>query len=308
MAGFAFFKTTVKVISTEIRYICLIFVLIQLNCMENKKNIKLTSYHILLPLAVLAIMFSSFGMQAQNDTIVPVDEDPEKLLRKINIRDFTDGGFNFWDDDFSGHWAGVDFGFNLFVNPDYSGYSSEFMENDILRSNSTYLNFFQQSIGFQRNRNTIGMVTGLGLQLKSYRLERNTTIERLENGRIEPQTLYFEQNQKSKLSVVSLMVPLLAEFQIPVNHYKNRLYISGGAFGGIRLGSHTKIKYRIDGKKEKLKTPGHYSLQDFKYGLMFRTGYRWVNVFATYELTPLFKEDKGPKLTPVTFGITFISF
>jgi hypothetical protein len=148
----------------------------------------------------------------------------------------------------------------------------------------------------------------MGLQFKSYRLEQNTTIERLENGRIEPQTLYFEQNQKSKLSIVSLMVPLLAEVQFPLNHYKNRLYISGGAFGTIRLDSHTKIKYRVEGKKEKLKTPGHFSLQDFNYGLMVRAGYRWVNVFATYELTPFFKEDKGPELTPVTFGITLISF
>jgi hypothetical protein len=76
---------------------------------------------------------------------------------------------------------------------------------------------------------------------------------------------------------------------------------------GVRLTSHTKIKYRKE-QKEKLKVPDHYSLQDFKYGLMFRTGYRWINVFATYELTPLFKNDKGPHLTPFTFGITLISF
>lgn len=297
-----------KVFSTEIPYICLVLSTIQLNCMKNKKHNKLTLFLVRLVYSGLAVMFLTNSLVAQNDTIVPIDTDPEKLLRKINLRELTSGGFNFWYDDFSGHWAGIDFGFNSFLNPNYSGYSSEFMENDIFRSNSTYLNLIQQSIGLQRNRNTVGLVTGVGLQLKSYRLERNTTIQRLENGRIEPQTLYFEQNQKSKLSIVSLMVPLLAEFQIPVNHYKNRLYISGGAFGGIRLGSHTKIKYRADGKKEKLKTPGHYSLQDFKYGLMVRAGYRWVNVFATYELTPFFKENKGPELTPVTFGITVISF
>jgi hypothetical protein len=276
--------------------------------MKDKIFMRLIFLSARLILSSLLVLFCSLGLIAQNDTIVPVDEDPEKLLRKIDIREFTNGGFNFWDDDFSGHWAGVDFGFNLFINPDYSGYSSEFFENDIFRSNTTYLNLLQQSIGLQRNRNTVGLVTGMGLQFKSYRLEQNTTIERLENGRIEPQTLYFEQNQKSKLSIVSLMVPLLAEVQFPLNHYKNRLYISGGAFGTIRLDSHTKIKYRVEGKKEKLKTPGHFSLQDFNYGLMVRAGYRWVNVFATYELVPFFKENKGPELTPVTFGITLISF
>ncbi len=246
--------------------------------------------------------------EAQNDTIVPIEKDPEKILRKIKIREFANDGFNFWNDDFSGHWAGIDFGFNLFRNPDYAGYTTEFMKNDIFRSNSTYINLIQQSLGLQKNRNTIGLVTGLGLHLQSYRLEKNTTIQRMENGLIEPQILYFDQNQKSKFSVLSLMVPLLAEFQIPVNHYKNRIYFSGGVYGGLRLSSHTKIKYRADGKKEKLKTPGHYSLNDFKYGLMARAGYRWVNIFATCELTPLFMEEKGPEIFPVTFGITIINF
>lgn len=245
------------------------------------------------------------GWSQQADTIIPVDKNPKKILRKIDIRKM---GFNFWEDNFEGHWAGVDFGFNGFTNPDYTGYNLEFMKNDLLRSNSTYLNIFQQSIGLQSNRNTVGLVTGIGLQLQSYRLDNNTTIRKNENGKIEPEILYFDQNQKSKLSIVSLMVPLLAEFQIPVNHYENRLYFSGGVFGAVRLGSHTKIKYRIDGKKEKLKVPGHYSLRDFKYGLMVRAGYRWINVFATYNLVPLFKDDLGPELTPFTFGITLLKF
>jgi hypothetical protein len=104
------------------------------------------------------------------------------------------------------------------------------------------------------------------------------------------------------------MIPLLAEFQIPINHYENRLYFSGGFFGSYRINSHTKIKYRVDRKKEKLKVPDFLSLNDFKYGVMFRAGYRWVNVFACYDLQPLFRKGKGPELTPFTFGFTLVSF
>ncbi|HKI90058.1 MAG TPA: hypothetical protein VKA38_13600, partial [Draconibacterium sp.] len=75
-----------------------------------------------------------------------------------------------------------------------------------------------------------------------------------------------------------------------------------------RLTSQTKIKYRIDRKKEKLKVPDFLSLTDLKYGVMVRAGYRWVNVFACYDLVPLFRKDKGPKLTPFTFGFTLVSF
>ncbi|MCD6354284.1 MAG: outer membrane beta-barrel protein [Prolixibacteraceae bacterium] len=108
--------------------------------------------------------------------------------------------------------------------------------------------------------------------------------------------------------MVSLTVPLLTELQIPINNYENRLYFSAGFFAGYRLSSHTKIKYRIERKKEKLKVPDRYSLFNFKYGLITRIGYRWINVFATYDLRPLFSDNKGPGLTPFTFGITLIQF
>jgi len=279
---------------------------LKLNFMNRKRTMKTLKTSVLTTLLATVILCINIPAWSQTtDTIVPVEQNPRKILRKIDIRKM---GFNFWQDNFEGHWAGIDFGFNGFANPDYTGYNLEFMENDLLRSNSTYINIFQHSIGLQSNRNTIGLVTGVGLHLQSYRLDNNTTIRKDENGRIEPEILYFDQNQKSKLSIVSLMIPLLAEFQIPVNHYENRVYFSGGFFGALRLSSHTKIKYRADDKKEKLKVPGHYSLQDFKYGLMVRAGYRWVNVFATYDLVPLFKNDLGPKLTPFTFGITLLQF
>lgn len=244
----------------------------------------------------------------ENDTIIPINKKPEKILRKIDTRQITQNGFNFWQDDFSGHLAGIDFGFNLFLNKDYTGFNSEFMDNDVFRSNSAYIHIIQQSIGLQRNRNTVGLVSGIGLHLESYRLDKNTTIRRGLNDVIEPEILYFDQNQKSKLSIASLMVPILAEFQLPINRYENRLYVSSGIFMSYRISSHTKIKYRIDRKKEKLKVPDFLSLNDFKYGLMFRAGYRWINIFATYDLVPLFRENKGPELIPFTFGFTLVSF
>ncbi len=291
------------------------------------------------------------------DTIDVIDKDPEKILRKVDLKSITRNGINFWQDEFAGHWAGVDFGFNMFVNEDYSGYDSEFMENDVFRSNTTYINFIQQSIGFQKARNTIGMdfgfnmfvnedysgydsefmendvfrsnttyinfiqqsigfqkarntigmVTGLGLHLQSYRLDDNTTIYKDGNGVIHPEELYFDNNQKSKLSLVSLAVPLLVEFQIPVNHFDNRMYVSAGLVGSVRLHSHTKIKYKAE-RREKLKVVEDFSIHRFNYSVMVKAGSRWLNVFATCDLVPLFKADKGPEITPFSFGVTLLSF
>lgn len=287
-------------------YICLVHDQHNLKSMISEMPLKTNRF--LQGLLLLLIIFVEVRVEAQeNDTIITVDRNPEKFLKKIDIHDFTHNGLNFWQDEFSGHWAGIDFGFNMFVNEDYSGYETEFMDNDIFRSNTAYINFIQQSIGLQKDMNTFGLVTGLGLHLQSYRLDDNTTILKDENGIIHPDYLYYDDNQKSKLSVVSLVLPLLVEFQMPVNHFDNRIYFSAGMIGSYRLNSHSKIKYKAE-HKEKLKVEDDFSIHNFKYSIMVRAGYRWFNVFATYDLVPLFEKDKGPELYPLTFGITFMRF
>jgi len=272
--------------------------------MPLKTNVYLLNF---LITGFFLISFCLLSNGQEPDSIVPIKGDSEEVLRKIKIRSITRNGFNFWQDKFSGHWAGIDLGFNAFLNTDYSDYDSKFMKNNVFRSNSLYINLVQQSIGLQRNRNTIGLVTGLGIHFQSYRLDQNTTIERQPDGVIVPRTLYFNDNQRSKLALTYITAPILVEFQIPINHYENRLYLSGGIFMGYRIGSHTKMVYREE-KKEKLKVPDHYSIYDFKYGIMVRTGYRWINLFATYDLRTFFKPDLGPDLTPFSFGITLLRF
>ena len=136
----------------------------------------------------LLVGVSGFSGAQETDSIVPVNQDPIKILRKIDVRKITQHGFNFWQDDFTGHWAGIDFGFNTFVNKDYSGYETRFMDNEVFYSNSAYLNIVQQSIGLQRNRNTLGLVTGIGLHLQSYRLDQNTSNG---DGKIQAQGIPF---------------------------------------------------------------------------------------------------------------------
>jgi len=277
-------------------------------CMKGNTPLKTKQNVTRILIISILFAFSSTSVFAQDqDTLLTSVPKPEKALKRIHIRQLTKNGFNFWQDEFSGHWAGIDFGFNMFLNPDYSGYDTEFMDIDELRSNSAYFNVLQQSIGLQRSRNKIGLVTGLGLHLQGYRLNDNITIARDENSVIQPQSLVAYDNQKSKLALISVMVPLLLEFQIPVNHYDNRIYFSAGPYGSVKLNSHTKVKYKLD-QKEKLKVVDHFSLRDFHYGLMVRTGYRSINLFATYDLVPLFRDERGPELTPFTVGITLIRF
>ena len=255
-------------------------------------------------LIFMIILINFFSRAQETDSIRPIGKNAEEILKHINL---NSEGFNFWKDNFSGHWAGIDIGFNTFLNPDYSGYDSKFMKNDILHSNSFHLNLIQQSIGLQRNRNNFGLVTGIGVLLQDYRLDDTITIVRTGDDQIMPKSFHYSNNQKSKLFLFSVTVPVLAEIQIPVNNYRNRFYFSSGIYFSYRIGSYTKIKYKVE-HNQKLKINDNYSLQDFRYGIMARTGYRWINFFAMFELTPFFQEEKGPELTQLIFGVTLLQF
>lgn len=259
----------------------------------------------------LATITTLLAYSQENDSIIVVKSPAGRLSGLIDIQDLVNEGFNYWDEEFEGHWAGVELGVNSFIKSDYSLYpaaENNFLENNLLLSNVLNLNVLQYSKGLQQTRNTIGLVTGVGLSLQSYHLNSNTTIELDENRKVIPQTLFFDSNQKSKLSSVYLEVPLLVEFQIPVSHFANRVYFSAGIIGSKRLETHTKIKYRKNGERQKLKSPGDYSIRDFKVSGTIRMGYRWINLFASCDVVPLFEDRRGPELYPFTVGIKLISF
>jgi len=262
-------------------------------------------------LIFLAILSTFLAFSQENDSIIVVKSPAGRLSGLIDIQDLVNEGFNYWDEEFEGHWAGVELGINGFINPDYSMYSSSdinFLKNDLLLSHVLNLNLLQYSMGLQKTRNTLGLITGLGLSFQSYRLDNHTTISTDENRKVYPVTMYFDSNQKSKLSSLNLEVPLLVELQIPVKHYANRLNFSVGIIGSKKLESHTKIKYRKDGRREKLKSPGDYSIRNYKVAGTLRVGYRWINLFATYDVVPLFEDRRGPVLHPFSAGIRLISF
>lgn len=262
-------------------------------------------------LIFLASITSFLAFPQENDSIIVVQSPAGRLSGLIDVQDLTNEGYNYWDEKFEGHWSGVEFGFNGWANSDYSKYpasENHFLDNDLIRSNVLNLNILQYSRGFQQTRNNIGLVTGVGLSFQSYRLDDNTTISIDENLKLHPSVLYFDSSQKSKLSSLYLEVPLLVEFQIPISHSANRLYFSAGLTGAKRLETHTKVKYRKNGKREKLKSPGDYSINDYKVAATFRVGYHWINLFTTYDIVPLFENRRGPVLYPFSFGLKLISF
>lgn len=205
---------------------------------------------------------------------------------------------------FNAHWAGLEFGVNLFHQADYSLYNgNEFMELIPGKSITFNLNFAEWA--FKNERKTFGVVTGMGLSSCDYAFDRDITIAKeSDNGKIVPVAINPDGLKKTKLNVLYLTAPLLLEIKTPLKMGSSRLYLSGGVIGGLNIASHTKIKYRNDKEKSR----GNFNLNPFKYELTGRIGFGDFCIFANYGLSPLFKDSKGPELYPLTVGFTFLNF
>ena len=201
----------------------------------------------------------------------------------------------------NGQWAGIGLGFNMFRETDFSDYNgNEFFDLNYGKSLTVDLNFAEMT--FRNDRNTFGLVTGMGLSFMDFRFDQPVTIEKdLVSGRIMPVYLNSDGLKKSKLSVSYLTVPLMLEVATPLKFNAKRLTISAGVIGGLNIGSHTKIKYA--GTKDKDR--GNFNISPLKYELTGRIGLGDVCLFANYGMTPLFREGKGPGLMPLVVGISF---
>lgn len=201
---------------------------------------------------------------------------------------------------FKGHWAGVELGFNNYLTGNYS-YSLptgiDYMSLNTGKAMNFNLNFTQLSIGVFRH---IGFVTGLGLNWNNYRFDGNNNVEKDGSGNIV-EYVPAGTLKKSKLASLYLDLPFLLEIQVPTDHH--RINIAAGPIGAVKISSHTKMVFE-DG--DKVKSDADLNLNMLRYGATARIGYQNISIYATYYMTPLFKEGKGPEgvdLFPFEIGI-----
>lgn len=252
---------------------------------------------------------------AVNDTVAKIAKNDTAIVRigkkDVKVIDHDGGTEIIWGkgkhrknpDRFQGHWEGIEFGFNSFAKADYGMYApafDNFMSLNQGKSLEFDFNFYELNIGLAKNY--VGLVSGMGLSFNNYRFQNPFTLKREQN-MTTPIALDPENLSKTKLAVSYLTVPLLLEFQIPVNNNEGRLFINGGIVGGVKIGSHTKVKYGDNKEKDR----SGFNLNSFNYAATARIGYKDICLFAKYSLTPLFEDDKGPDLTPFTIGISFLN-
>ncbi len=207
---------------------------------------------------------------------------------------------------FKGNWAGLELGVNGYLTPSFSidmpaGY--EFMELKYERSTNFNINFFQQSFGIIGNK--FGFVTGLGLRWNNYRFDNNIILDgdsSMFYGYTDPTV--ERAYEKSKLTAWYLTMPILFEFQTDGHHNTSSFHLSMGVIGGVRMGSHSKQVYRVNGSgKHKPKIFDDFYLQPFILDATVRIGWGPLNLYGTYSITEMFRKDRGPELYPFSIGL-----
>lgn len=205
---------------------------------------------------------------------------------------------------FHSHWAGFYIGVNGYLTP--SGrieppVHDNFMSLNLIKSTNFQFNVFEQNLKIGPNA---GFVTGIGIDYRNYQFDHKNVV--LQSGAdyfdgiLDPVNNY----KKSKLLVTYLTVPLL--FELQTNRYANwnSFHIAGGVSSGLRIGSHSKVKFdKPNGGTEKSKDRNDFNLNPFKLDATVLIGWGAFNIFGTYGLIDMFKMDKGPELRTFSIGI-----
>ncbi len=202
---------------------------------------------------------------------------------------------------FDPHYAAFEIGLNNYFDSEFSMSrtpENQFMDLNTGRSINVNINIFDYGIGF--GTDMFGLGTGLGFEFSNYFFDANNTIMKNQDGVVINNPIAVDVT-KSKLTTTFVTVPLYLEVQFP--RHGDRVFIQGGIVGGAKIGSHTKIVFREDGRKEKEKVRDDFNLNSLRYGLTARIGYDNWNLYANYYLMPLFEENKGPELYPFNIGL-----
>ncbi|REJ80518.1 MAG: hypothetical protein DWQ44_06055 [Bacteroidetes bacterium] len=205
-------------------------------------------------------------------------------------------------------WSGLELGLNGYMNRD-AGFDipDGFSELELKQSKSVFvaLNLLQKD--FEIAKSNIWFTTGLGLAWNNYRFDNEVILMPTEPISVMRDVSTTRSYSKSKLTCSYLTAPLMLQ-AFTSREQKKAFHIGAGAILGLKIGSHTKVKYEENGNEFKSKVRDDFNLSTFRYGFRVNVGYGKFNLFADYYASTLFSENKGPTLYPVTAGITLVGF
>ena len=153
---------------------------------------------------------------------------------------------------------------------------------------------------------------GLGYASKIFRFKNDWIFEDQDGQLIfQPDELTHSYSEDffsySKSKLYNYYIRLNPEFGFTMF---NALLISGGPIIDLRVYIFQKNKYKIDDTRysNELRRNNFFNSNLFHFGWRVNFGTPLVGVFGTYIITPFFKEDTSPEISPIEIGIYFREF
>lgn len=203
---------------------------------------------------------------------------------------------------FDPHWSGLGFGFCNAVQTATGGFNGPVGVNaDFARSYEIFWNIF--SIHIPINRRNWGLVSGLGLNWRNYKM--NNQYRFIKEGTDLRIGEYPEgaSIDYSRLKTFDITIPLLLEWQSPKT--RGRFFISLGPVVGFKTYSSVKTKYSLNGTDCKEFHKGIHQ-NPVNVDILAQIGYRHIGLYVKYSLFPVLQTRYSPDLHSLSTGITLL--
>lgn len=154
-------------------------------------------------------------------------------------------------------------------------------------------------------RGAVNLKTALTLDYTNLYFANNVVIDdRGEQLILTESSTNFSTN---KLTARYVQIPLLLNINTDPGG-KDGVSISFGVYGGMLWKAWTKQVFEENGQKKVDKVAGTYNLNPFKVGLMGRLDFKWFDIYAMYNISPLFENGQFPETQTIVAGVNFLNF
>jgi len=113
---------------------------------------------------------------------------------------------------------------------------------------------------------------------------------------------------RNKIALTYAEIPLEFRYYSKATGFKASL----GMRIGFLIDSHTKYNGEdyLFGSEDviRVKIKDLENISEYRFTPFIRVGWKWVNVTASYGLTGLYEQNKGPAMHPVSLGLSFTPF
>lgn len=146
----------------------------------------------------------------------------------------------------------------------------------------------------------------IGLDIRNHNMYANSIIPDVKADSIKYE-LITNSYKRSKVNVTYLDLPL----ELKLRNAKG-FKVGIGLKVGYKIGSKQKyVGDRFipdDGQEVNIKESKINQLEDWVFGATLRIGYKWISLYGYYQFNPIYVSGLGPKLTPISIGLTITPF